>query len=338
LTAPSPAPALAPAEFAVWDVICDCFAQDIPGHKSDKHSTGGVGDKISLVLAPLVASFGVVVPMMSGRGLGHTGGTLDKLESIDGFNVELGMAEFKQLLREVGVAMVAPSAEFAPADKRMYALRDVTATVRAIPLQTASIMCKKLAENPDSLVLDVKFGSVRAPTALAAGSATRLAFAPGPDSPCAPLAAEADVCLLAMIGQGAFNQDVEEAVALAQSMLAAGEASGKQTTAFVTSMDAPIGRAVGNWLEVVECIDTLHGKVSVASWSLICTHKYGEHGLVCHQSIRVCVSRACWSPLGERAGVGNVCLSLCWYAGASRPRGVGGGANFWCSNESAGIE
>ena len=132
---------------------------DIPGHKSDKHSTGGVGDKISLVLAPLVASFGVVVPMMSGRGLGHTGGTLDKLEAITGFNVELGMAEFKQLLRTSGVAMVAPSADFAPADRRMYALRDVTATVRAIPLQTASIMCKKLAENPDSLVLDVKFGS-----------------------------------------------------------------------------------------------------------------------------------------------------------------------------------
>ena len=110
-------------------------------------------------LAPLVASFGVFVPMMSGRGLGHTGGTLDKLEAISGFTVELSMDAFKDRLRSTGVAMVAPSADFAPADRRMYALRDVTATVRAIPLQTASIMCKKLAENPDNLVLDVKFGS-----------------------------------------------------------------------------------------------------------------------------------------------------------------------------------
>ena len=121
--------------------------------------TGGVGDKTSLILAPIVASLGGVVPMMSGRGLGHTGGTLDKLEAISGFTVELSMDAFKDRLRSTGVAMVAPSADFAPADRRMYALRDVTATVRAIPLQTASIMCKKLAENPDNLVLDVKFGS-----------------------------------------------------------------------------------------------------------------------------------------------------------------------------------
>ena len=164
----------------------ECVWRATVATPADKHSTGGVGDKISLVvrlnkpqathralclsdsaaicclvsqLAPLVASFGVVVPMMSGRGLGHTGGTLDKLESITGFTVELSMDAFKDQLRSVGVAMVAPSADFAPADRRMYAIRDVTATVRAIPLQTASIMCKKLAENPDNLVLDVKFGS-----------------------------------------------------------------------------------------------------------------------------------------------------------------------------------
>ena len=131
---------------------------DVPGTSVDKHSTGGVGDKISLILAPLVASFGLVVPMMSGRGLGHTGGTLDKLESIPGFNVDLSMSEFKSILRSTKVAMVSPAGDMAPVDKKIYALRDVTSTVRSIPLQTSSIMCKKIAENPESLVLDVKFG------------------------------------------------------------------------------------------------------------------------------------------------------------------------------------
>ena len=130
---------------------------DVPGPKVDKHSTGGVGDKTSLVLAPIVASLGAIVPMMSGRGLGHTGGTLDKLESIPGFRVSLNESEFKETLRSVGAAIISTTAAMAPADRKMYALRDVTATVRGIPLQTASIMCKKLAENPDSLVLDVRW-------------------------------------------------------------------------------------------------------------------------------------------------------------------------------------
>ena len=190
----------------------------VPGTSVDKHSTGGVGDKISLILAPLVASFGLVVPMMSGRGLGHTGGTLDKLESIPGFNCDLAMDEFLDVLRDIGVAMISPAGDMAPVDKRVYALRDVTSTVRAIPLQTASIMCKKLAENPESLVLDVKFGS------------------------------------------GAFNPNPEESIELAKSMVEAGEGSGKQTTAFITSMDEPIGKAVGNWFEVVESVETLRGE------------------------------------------------------------------------------
>ena len=169
---------------------------DIAGHKADKHSTGGVGDKISLVLAPVAAACGVlVVPMMSGRGLGHTGGTLDKLEAIPGFKVNLDMDEFKDILRQVGVAMIAPAGPMAPADAKLYALRDVTSTVQSIALQTSSIMCKKLAENPESLVLDVK------------------------------------------TGRGAFNEDVDESIELAQSMIAVGEADGKVTSAFITSMD-----------------------------------------------------------------------------------------------------
>mmetsp|Transcript_7403 Transcript_7403/g.20233 ORF Transcript_7403/g.20233 Transcript_7403/m.20233 type:complete len:562 (+) Transcript_7403:204-1889(+) len=190
----------------------------IAGPKVDKHSTGGVGDKTSLIIAPIVASLGAVVPMMSGRGLGHTGGTLDKLESIPGFTVGLSEARFKEVLASVGVAIVSTTADMCPADRKMYALRDVTATVRAIPLQTASIMCKKLAENPDSLVLDVK------------------------------------------TGVGAFNKVEAESIELAQSMIAAGERDGKATTAFVTSMEQPLGCAVGNWLEVAEAIRTLRGQ------------------------------------------------------------------------------
>jgi pyrimidine-nucleoside phosphorylase len=190
---------------------------DIAAPKVDKHSTGGVGDKTSLILAPIVASLGAAVPMMSGRGLGHTGGTLDKLEAIPGFRVAMSADEFKDVLRSVGVAIIGTTADMAPADKKMYALRDVTCTVASLPLITGSIMCKKLAENPDSLVLDVK------------------------------------------TGVGAFMAKEEDAIELAQSMIAAGEGDGKVTTAFVTAMDQPLGRAIGNWLEVAESIRTLSG-------------------------------------------------------------------------------
>ena len=181
----------------------------------DKHSTGGVGDKISLILAPLVASFeGVKVPMMAGRGLGHTGGTIDKLEAI-GMRTNYTCDEFRELVASVGAAIVSPSQSMVPADRKMYALRDVTGTVTSLPLQTSSIMSKKLAENPHSLVLDVKFG------------------------------------------EAALQDSAEDGIALAKSLIAAGEGGGKQTTAFVTRMDHPIGNAVGNWLEVKECIMTM---------------------------------------------------------------------------------
>ena len=189
----------------------------IPGFKVDKHSTGGVGDKVSLPLAPLVASFGMVDPMMSGRGLGHTGGTLDKLESIPGFNVDLSTEQFQQVLRDVGCAVIAPTADVAPVDKTIYALRDVTATVASIPLIVGSIMSKKIAEGPQALVLDIKSGS------------------------------------------GAFLQEFADGVALAESMIAAGENAGIHTVAMMTSMDEPLGAKVGNWLEIEETVEVLRG-------------------------------------------------------------------------------
>lgn len=191
--------------------------KDIPGIKVDKHSTGGVGDKLSLILAPIAAACGVPVPMISGRGLGHTGGTLDKLESIPGFNVDVTLERYKDILKEQNLVLAGQTEEIAPADKRLYALRDVTATVECIPLIAGSIMSKKLAEGIDALVLDVKFGS------------------------------------------GAFMKTREDAVKLAESLVGIGEQFGKETIAYLTNMEQPLGYAVGNWLEVKESIECLNG-------------------------------------------------------------------------------
>ncbi len=191
---------------------------DLPGAKVDKHSTGGVGDKVSLHLAPMVAACGVIVPMISGRGLGHTGGTLDKLESIPGFRTGLSLAEYRAQLGRIGVALIGQTAELAPADKKLYALRDVTATVECLPLICASIMSKKLAEGIDGLVLDVKFG------------------------------------------RGAFLREPARARELAEMMVGIGRAMGKGVRAVLTAMDQPLGRNVGNALEVAESVACLLGR------------------------------------------------------------------------------
>jgi len=190
----------------------------VTGTPVDKHSTGGVGDKTSIILAPLAAACGVYVPMMSGRGLGHTGGTLDKLESIPGFRTGLSLDELRRALSAIGCAMIGQTTEIAPADKKLYALRDVTGTVESIPLICASIMSKKIAEGIGGLVLDVKTGS------------------------------------------GAFMKTLPDSRRLAESLVAIGTASGVRTEALITRMDAPLGRTVGNSLEVIECIETLKGR------------------------------------------------------------------------------
>ncbi|MGH7658176.1 MAG: thymidine phosphorylase, partial [Gemmatimonadales bacterium] len=184
----------------------------------DKHSTGGVGDKTSIILAPLVATCGMAIPMMAGRGLGHTGGTVDKLESIPGFRTGLTLDQVRAQIERLGVAIFCQTAEVAPVDRRLYALRDVTATIASIPLIAASIMSKKLAEGLNGLVLDVKTGS------------------------------------------GAFMPEPAGALELARTMVAIGEGSGCTTVALITAMDRPLGRAMGNALEIEECLQALEGQ------------------------------------------------------------------------------
>ncbi|MBA3335743.1 MAG: thymidine phosphorylase [Acidobacteria bacterium] len=192
---------------------------DIDAPKADKHSTGGVGDKTSLVIAPMVAACGVFVPMISGRGLGHTGGTLDKLESIDGYDVNLSIERFKQIVKKCGFAMAGQTKKLVPADRKLYALRDVTATVESIPLIVSSIMSKKLAEGIDALILDVKTGS------------------------------------------GAFMPKSSDAKKLAAALVKTGNAFGVKTEAVISDMNQPLGKFVGNALEVFECIKILRGEI-----------------------------------------------------------------------------
>ena len=195
----------------------DILDLDVGGIRVDKHSTGGVGDKTSLAVAPIAAACGIKVAKISGRGLGHTGGTVDKLEAITGYRTDLSTEQFADTVRKTGVSIIGQSGDFAPLDKKLYALRDVTATVDSMPLIASSIMGKKLAANDDCIVLDVKTGS------------------------------------------GAFMHSLQDARQLAEIMAGVGRLAGKKVTAIVTDMDRPLGRAVGNSLEVAEAVDMLKG-------------------------------------------------------------------------------
>ena len=192
---------------------------DLPGPVVDKHSTGGIGDNISLMLAPMLAACGCFVPMISGRGLGHTGGTLDKLDSIAGYNTAPGLELFRKVTREVGCAIIGQTADLAPADKRLYGIRDVTATVESVPLITASILSKKLAAGLQHLVMDVKFGS------------------------------------------GAFMANMEDARALAKSLVSVANGAGLKTTALITDMDQPLAPYAGNALEVLHAVGFLKNDI-----------------------------------------------------------------------------
>jgi pyrimidine-nucleoside phosphorylase len=191
--------------------------KDITGYKVDKHSTGGVGDKISLILAPLAAEMGIIVPMISGRGLGHTGGTVDKLESVPGYKTNINFNVFKSILIKIGCSIISQTEKIAPVDRELYALRDVTATVESIPLITSSILSKKLSEDLDGLVIDLKVGS------------------------------------------GAFMKDINSAKKLGESMMEVGEALGTKIKIVFTDQSSPIGRNIGNALEVMESIEILKG-------------------------------------------------------------------------------